>query len=65
MKVLRTFLVALLISLVVGIAVGTILRLRAERPIEYIGSAPTTVPLDVVAAGTPILHPGEGEEQIA
>ena len=37
MKLLKGVLLALLFSLLVGLAIGTAIRLRLERPIEYIG----------------------------
>ena len=37
MKLLKGVLLALLFSLLVGFAIGTVLRLRLERPIFYIG----------------------------
>ena len=39
MKWLRRVLLALLLSLLVGLAIGTWLRLRLERPVYYIGAA--------------------------
>ena len=41
MKWLRRVLLALLLSLLVGLAIGTWLRLRLERPVYYIGAAET------------------------
>jgi hypothetical protein len=41
MKWLRRVLLALLLSLLVGLAIGTLLRLRLERPVYYIGAAAT------------------------
>ncbi len=37
MKFLKGVLLALLFSLLVGFAIGTVLRLRLEQPIQYIG----------------------------
>jgi hypothetical protein len=38
-KALRQVLWLLLLSLLVGLAIGTALRLRLERPVYYLGSA--------------------------
>ena len=66
MKWIRTVLIALALSLLFGLAVGTALRLRMERPTRYIGAilplAP--LPLDVRNPRAPILHPRHHEEQI-
>lgn len=40
MKLARAFLIYLLVSLLVGLALGTWLRLRLERAPVYIGAAP-------------------------
>jgi len=40
-KWLGRVLLALLLSLLVGLAIGTWLRLRLERPVYYIGAADT------------------------
>ena len=37
MKLLRRILIALGLSLLAGFALGTVLRLRLERPVTYIG----------------------------
>ena len=37
MKLLKGVLLALLFSLLVGLAIGTAVRLRLERPTDYIG----------------------------
>ncbi len=37
MRVLRQILLALLFSLLFGFAVGTVLRLRMDRPVWYLG----------------------------
>ena len=76
-KILRTVLFALLFSLLLGFAVGTVLRLRLERPTLYIGaresepgSAPQrgpslpSGPLQICDAGPAILDAGHDEEQI-
>jgi hypothetical protein len=64
MKALRGFFLALLVSLLVGFAIGTLLRLRMERPVVYMGSAPGGHPFHVVDASATVLHPGQHEEQI-
>jgi hypothetical protein len=66
MRWLRTFLLALLFSLLVGFAIGTLLRLRLERPTRYIGvTLPlAALPFDVCDAGAPVLDPRHHEEQI-
>jgi hypothetical protein len=75
-KILRAILLALLLSFLVGVAIGTLLRRRAERPVRYIGAIPveaaptplrstaTPGPLDVADARTLVLGAGEHEEQI-
>jgi hypothetical protein len=60
---LRAILVALLAALLAGLAVGTAIRLHFERPVLYLGAAPTA-PLDVGAPGAAVLDPGEHEEQV-
>ena len=37
MKFVKGVLLALLFSLLVGLVIGTVLRMRLERPIHYIG----------------------------
>ena len=37
MKLVKRVLLALLFSLLVGFAIGTLLRWRLERPVHYIG----------------------------
>ena len=64
MRVLRRLLLALLFALLVGFAVGTVLRLRFERPVQYLGSAPPTLPLDVVDAPAVVLDARHHEEQV-
>lgn len=59
-------LVALLLSLLFGLVVGTVLRLRLERPVEYIGgrlpfAAP---PRHVGDARAPVLDARHHEQQI-
>jgi hypothetical protein len=64
MRILRRLLLALLLSLLVGFAVGTLLRLRYERPVRYLGSASPTLPLDVVDTPAVVLDARHHEEQI-
>jgi hypothetical protein len=64
MRVLRRVLLALLLSLLVGFAVGTLIRLRYQRPVGYLGSAPPTLPLDVVDTPAEILDARHHEQQI-
>jgi hypothetical protein len=75
-KILRSILLALLLSFLVGLAIGTLLRRRAERPVRYIGaisveagpaascSAAAPGPLDVADVRPLVLGAGEHEEQI-
>ena len=68
MKWLRRLLLALGVSLLVGFAIGTVIRLRMERPRHYIGQrvllplAP--LPLDIFDSGTPVLDARHHEEQV-
>ena len=67
MKLLRGIGLALLLSLLFGLAVGTLLRRRAEQPVRYIGlapSAPSAFPLHVAAAAPGVFQPGEHKEQV-
>lgn len=64
MKVLRSLVLALLFSLIVGMAIGTALRMWTLRPVRYIGSATPALPLDVAHAGAPVLDARHDEEQI-
>ena len=69
MRWLRRVGIALLASLAAGFAVGTCLRLRAERPRIYIGSAvralpSPALPLDVRDAGAAVLDARGDEEQV-
>jgi len=66
MALLRKLLIALAVSLLFGLAVGTVLRLRLERPTWYIGASLliSPLPLHVCDARAPVLHPGHHEEQI-
>jgi hypothetical protein len=60
---LRAILLALLAALLAGLVVGTLIRLHFERPVRYLGAAPTG-PFDVGASGAAVLDPGEHEEQV-
>jgi hypothetical protein len=62
----RIVLLALLAALVAGFVVGTIVRLRFERPVRYLGELLPGAgrPLDVAAPFAPVLDAGEHEEQI-
>lgn len=66
MRWLRTLVLALLLSLLFGLVIGTALRLRLERPTRYIGSslAVPALPLDVGDAGAAVLDPCHHEEQV-
>lgn len=44
LKWLGRLLIALLVSLLLGLAIGTWLRLRLERPVYYIGESGRSVP---------------------
>lgn len=67
---LRRLLWALLLSLLFGFALGTVLRLRLERPVTYIGSARIgspalhALPLDVGDAGAAVGLARQHEEQV-
>lgn len=67
MKWIRTVLVALLLSLVTGLVIGTIIRLRLEKPTRYIGAVGLPIPThpgDVGHPAPPVLDPRQGEEQV-
>ena len=64
MKLRKCVLLALLGSLVVGLAIGTALRLRLERRVYYLGSAVAPHPLDVGDTRPSILDARHDEEQI-
>ena len=64
MKFLNGVLLALLFSLVLGLAIGTALRLRAEKSAYYLGSAIAPHPLDVGDTRPSILDTRHYEEQI-
>lgn len=64
MKLLRRVLLALLFSLLLGLAIGTALRLRMERGVYYLGSAIAPRPLDIGDTRPPVLDACHHEEQI-
>ncbi len=66
MKWLRGLLLALAISLLVGFAIGTWLRLRLERPTTYIGALPALapLPLDVLDARAPVRDARHHEQEV-
>jgi hypothetical protein len=55
----------LVLELIAAFAVGTAIRVKLEQPARYIGSAIPSDPHPVAEPGTPILDPGQHEEQIA
>lgn len=64
MRILRNVLLALLVSGLIGFAIGTVLRLRLERPVHYIGSAVPTDPFDIGKLRSRVLDAGHHEQQI-
>ena len=66
MALLRKLLIALGASLLLGLAIGTALRLRLERPTWYIGASLPLAPfpLDIRDPRSSVLDPGHHEEQI-
>lgn len=66
MKWLRGFLLALAVSLLVGFAIGTVIRLRLERPTHYIGQQLPlpALPLDVLDVRSPVLDARHHEQQV-
>jgi hypothetical protein len=55
LKLIRAILLALLGSLLIGFLIGTVIRLRMERPVRYLGVAfpvEGTAPIPM-AAGDP------------
>ena len=61
---LKGVLLALLFSLVLGLAIGTALRLRLERGVYYLGSAIAPHPLDVGDTRPSVLDTRHDEEQV-
>ena len=64
MKLLKGVLLALFVSLVLGLAIGTALRFRLEQSIYYLGSAIAPHPLDVSDTRPSIFDTRHDEEQI-
>ncbi len=67
MRILRKILLALLLSLLFGFALGTILRLRLERPVWYLAEnslALSARPLDVVDARPCVFDTRHHEQQL-
>jgi hypothetical protein len=64
MKLLKSVLLALLFSLLLGLSIGTVLRLHIERSVYYIGSAIAPQPLDVGDTRPPVLDTRHHKEQI-
>jgi len=62
----RVVLLALLGALLFGFLVGTLLRLRFERPVRYLGALGPALarPLDVGAPGPLVLDSREHEDQV-
>ena len=61
---LKGVLLALLFSLVLGLAIGTALRMRLERGVYYLGSAIAPHPLDVGDTRPSVLDTRHDEEQV-
>ena len=64
MKLVRSVLLALLFSLIVGFLIGLVIRSRLERRTEYIGSVAPAGPLHVGDARAPILDARHHEQKI-
>ncbi len=64
MQLLKGALLALLVSPVLGLAMGTALRLRLEQSIDDLGSSTAPHPLDVSDTLPSILDTRHYEEQI-
>jgi hypothetical protein len=64
MKLLKGVLIALLFSLFAGFVLGTLLRLRLERSVYYLGSAIAPAPFDVGDTRAPVLDARHHEKQI-
>ncbi len=54
-RLAKSLLLALLFSLLLGFAIGTAIRLRLERPVEYIGAVQPARPPDRVASSGGLL----------
>jgi hypothetical protein len=61
---LKRIALALLFSLLLGLAIGSVLRIKLERPTIYIGSVAPRLPLDVGHARASVLDPGHHEQQV-
>jgi hypothetical protein len=61
---LKRIALALLFSLLLGLAIGTVMRIRLERPKIYIGSVAPRLPQGVGHARAPVLDPGHDEQQV-
>jgi hypothetical protein len=55
----------LVLELIAAFAVATAIRIKFEQPTRYIGSAIPSGPHPIAEPGTPVLDPGQHEEQIA
>ena len=65
MKVVRTVLLALLFSLIVGLTIGTMIRKRMEQPTVYLGGVSAEArPFDVRYACALVLDARHDEEQV-
>ena len=69
MKILRAILLALVLSLLFGLAVGTIIRMQLEQPQRYLVRQPEPasgplVPDRLLDSGAPILDARHHEQKI-
>lgn len=64
MQWIKRVLLALFFSLLFGLAIGTAIRLRLDRPTVYMGSATPRFPFDVGDTGACVFDSGHHEEQI-
>jgi hypothetical protein len=55
----------LVLELIAAFAAATAIRIKLEQPTRYIGSAFPAGPHQVADPGTPVLDPGQHEEQVA
>ncbi len=63
-RLVGIILVALGLSLIVGLAIGTWIRTRLDAPVRLIGLVAPTLPADVGDTGPCVLDPRDREEQI-
>jgi hypothetical protein len=68
-KVLRRIAIALLLSFLVGLAIGAAISLRLARPTVYVGargeaSPVEALPLHVADPGAPVGHARHHEQEI-